>query len=87
MVLSSRYVAFLKRTAAAVVIQKNVRMWAAKRSYQRRRAAAVAVQALLRAHVARKTYRQVTRRCSKESWSRKQTAATELFRWCWSRRL
>lgn len=43
-----------------MVIQKNVRMWAAKRSYQRRRSAAVTLQSFLRAHVARKKYHQVT---------------------------
>uniref|UniRef100_H3D867 Myosin VAb n=1 Tax=Tetraodon nigroviridis TaxID=99883 RepID=H3D867_TETNG len=53
------YVAFLKRSRAAVVIQKNVRMWAAKRSYQRRRSAAVTLQSFLRAHVARKKYHQM----------------------------
>lgn len=54
------YVTLLKRTRAAVVIQKNVRTWAAKRSYQQQRSAAVAIQSFLRAHVARKKYQQVT---------------------------
>lgn len=55
------YVAHLRRTRAAEVIQKNARMWAARRSYQRRRAAAVAVQCLARARVARRKLQQVTR--------------------------
>lgn len=54
------YVRFLRRSRAAVVIQKNVRMWAAKSSYKRQRSAAVAVQSFLRAHVARKKFHQVT---------------------------
>lgn len=58
------YVTFLRRTRAAVVIQKNMRMWATKRRYQQRRSAAVAIQSFLRARLARKQYRQVTHRHS-----------------------
>lgn len=56
------YVSVLKRTRAAVTVQKNVRMWAARRSYQQQRSAALTIQSFRRAQVARKRYRQVRRK-------------------------
>lgn len=76
------YVTFLKRTTAAVVIQKNVRMWAARRSYQQQRSAAVTIQSFLRAHMARKKFHQVThqqhRSRSQDSWFRKEMSVADV---------
>lgn len=50
------YVTFLRRTRAAILIQRNMRMWAARRRYQQQRTAAVTIQCFLRAYMARKQY-------------------------------
>ena len=53
------YFQFLRRTRAAVVIQQTVRMWVARRRYQRQRCAAVIIQCFLRAYMARMLFSQV----------------------------
>lgn len=54
--LLASYVTFLRRTRAAILIQRNVRMWAARRRYQQQRSAAITIQCFLRAYTARKQY-------------------------------
>lgn len=49
----------LRRTRAAVIFQKNTRMWAARRQYLRQKTAAVLIQRLLRGYTARLEYKQV----------------------------
>lgn len=49
----------LRRSKAAVVLQKTVRMVLARRSYLRTRRAAVTIQAFARGMFARRLYRQV----------------------------
>lgn len=56
---SFSYVKFLRRTRAAVIIQRNVRMWAARTRYQQQRSAALTIQCFLRAYTARKQYYKV----------------------------
>lgn len=56
---SASYVKFLRRTRAAIVIQRNVRMWATRRYYQQQRSAAITIQCCLRAYMARKKYYKV----------------------------
>lgn len=58
-VFSVSYVKFLRRTRAAVVIQRNVRMWATRRRYKQQRSAAITIQCVLRAYMARKQYYKV----------------------------
>lgn len=53
------YVKFLRRTRAAVVIQRYVRMWVTRRRYQQQRSAAITIQCVLRAYMARKQYYKV----------------------------
>lgn len=50
---------FLRRTRAAVVIQRNVRMWLTRKLFLQQRSAAITIQCLWRAHMARKLYYQV----------------------------
>lgn len=49
----------LRRSRAAVVLQKTMRMVLARRSYLRTRRAAVTIQAFARGMFARRLYRQV----------------------------
>ena len=53
------YVKFLRWTRAAVVIQRNVRMWATRRHYQQQRSAAITIQCFLRAYMAKQQYHKV----------------------------
>lgn len=57
--VSVSYVKFLRRTRAAVVIQRNVRMLVARRRFLQQRSAAITVQCFLRAYMARKQYYKV----------------------------
>lgn len=59
---SASYVKLLRRTRAAVVIQRSVRMWATRRRYQQQRSAAITIQCFLRAHMARKKFYKVMSR-------------------------
>lgn len=54
--LLASYVTLLRRTRAAILIQRDVRMWAARRRYQQQRSAAITLQCFLRAYMARKQY-------------------------------
>lgn len=58
--LLPRLAEHLRRTRAAVVLQKHYRMQRARQAYQRVRRAAVVIQAFTRAMFVRRTYRQVS---------------------------
>lgn len=53
------YVEFLRRTRAAILIQRNVRMWATRRRYRLLRSAAITLQCFLRAYMAKQEYYKV----------------------------
>ncbi|KAI4871692.1 hypothetical protein NFI96_000225 [Prochilodus magdalenae] len=52
---------FLRRTRAAIIIQKYQRMYVARSNYRRKQAAALAMQCILRAYMARQQYKAVCR--------------------------
>lgn len=60
MLFSVSYAKFLLQTRAAIIIQRNVRMWSKRKLYQQQRSAAITVQCFWRAHMARKQYHKVT---------------------------
>ena len=55
----SRLAEHLRRTRAAIVLQKQCRMWRARQAYQRVCGAAVVIQAFARGMFVRRIYQQV----------------------------
>jgi len=53
---------FLRRTRAAIIIQKYQRMYVQRTCYKRKKAAALAMQCILRAYMARQLYKAVRRK-------------------------
>lgn len=77
-------VKFLRQTKAAIVIQRNVRMWSKKRRFLQQRSAAVTVQRVWRGCLARKHYFKVNSRLILFIilWSEELHYFDYLTQWC-----